>query len=245
MWKKGTSGNPKGAEPGRLRNKGGRPKGSRNTPYRYNEERRQWVPVEPAVIKVVKNEAGEDIDCLDYCQSVVSSPVMPHRERMIAAQILAPYRHPKASNRFLSKHIDLDPPKDINEAIEQRKKIMALKRVGYLSIEDANDQIAEIDGLINVMRGPDHTQRIEAIEAQLAAQDASPIEFIVEDGLGMLPVGPDDPNIIMPPNVKLVEAKEKPDDGQSGRSREPDSGAGGEGPPAAGEDQDSGRDNQG
>jgi hypothetical protein len=81
----------------------------------------EWEP------KVV--EPGDDLDCLDYCQSVVSSPSMPHRDRMQAAAILAPFRHLKPQERFLPRHIDLDPPKDINEAIEQRKKIMALKRV--------------------------------------------------------------------------------------------------------------------
>jgi hypothetical protein len=166
---------------------------------------------------------------------------------MQAAAILAPFRHLKPQGRFLPRHIDLDPPKDIDEAIEQRKKIMALKRVGYLSIEDANDQIAEIDGLINVMRGPDHTQRIAAMEARWEAQDAAPVEVIVEGGLGILPVGPDDPAVIMPPHVKLVEAKEedKSDDNQSGGSCEPDSVSGGESSPGDGEDQGPGRDSQG
>jgi hypothetical protein len=65
-----------------------------------------WTPT------IVEGE-GDSLDCLDYCQAVIDSPVMPHREKLQAAAIIAPYRHPKASSHYLSKHIDLDPPADI------------------------------------------------------------------------------------------------------------------------------------
>jgi hypothetical protein len=235
VWKKGTSGNPAGAQPGRSQNKGGRPKGSKNRGYYFKNG--EWVPKgektewEPRVV-----EPGDDLDCLDYCQSVVSSPSMPHRDRMTAAAILAPFRHLKPQGRFLSRHIDLDPPKDIDEAIEQRKKLMALKRVGYLSIEDANDQIAEIDGLINVMRGPDQTQRIELLEAQARGEGDTPqIEYIVESALGTMLPGC---NIALPESVKVIDTRPKeeeaPDDSYSGSCcadsaiRSPDAAKGGE-----------------
>jgi hypothetical protein len=194
------------------------------------------------------DNGNRPIDCLDLAQAMIDSPGIPNREKVPLIAILAQYTHVKPVGQYLSRSIVFEPPKTIDEALELRRKFMAMKYRRELTVEEADGLIADIDGHISQMRGPDHTQRIEAIEQRLAAQDAAPeIAVIVEGGLGALPVGPGEPTVIMPSHVRLVEAKEEeqPDDGQSGGPRESDRGAGDAGGPESGEDQAPGRDEQG
>jgi hypothetical protein len=179
----------------------------------------QWEP------KIVKE--GDSIDCLDLAQAMIDSPGIPNREKVPLIAILAQYTHVKPVGQYLSRSIVFEPPK-------------AMKYRRELTIDEADGLIADIDGHIAQMRGPDHSQRLDAIEARLATQDATPqIEVIVEGGLGALPVGEGESAVLMPQHVKLIESKEeeKPDDDQPSGPCEPDSGSGSGGGQASGEDQ--------
>jgi hypothetical protein len=136
-----------------------------------------WEP------KIVKE--GDSIDCLDLAQAMIDSPGIPNREKVPLIAILAQYTHVKPVGQYLSRSIVFEPPKTIDEALELRRKFMMMKYRRELTIEEADGLIADIDGHIAQMRGPDHAQRIEAMEARWGAQDAeSQIAVLVEGGLG-------------------------------------------------------------
>jgi hypothetical protein len=129
-------------------------------------------------------------------------------------------------------------PTTIDEAIEQRGQIMGLERLRLITKEDATQLITELDGWIFVKRGPDHEQRLQALEEAraLGEQDATQVQFIVESTLGALPVLDGEPSVIMPSNVKVIDARpreeeEPSDDSFSGSCAAPGSIRGSTGSP--------------
>jgi hypothetical protein len=95
--------------------------------------------------------------------------------------------------------------------------------------EDATQLITELDGWIAAKRGPDHEQRLVALEVAKANAelDLSPrVDFIVESELGLLPVGAGESQVILPKNVQVVDLRPKedsPDDDKFGGSCATDS----------------------
>jgi hypothetical protein len=229
-WEKGTSGNPKGAQPGREQNQNHKNKRGNALPVGVGSRggKTEW---KPAVVG-----EGEHIDPLDYQQSVIDNPSIPLRDRLQASALLAPFKHVKPQGQYLSRCIEFEPPATIPEALELRRKFMAMKYRCELTVEEADRLTADIDAQIAVMRGPDHEQRLRALEeARARGENTSAVSYIVEGGLPMMQMGmnrdgvPWQP-ILMPEHVRTIEApvplEEKPNDNSTFGTRPEDSDAG-------------------
>jgi hypothetical protein len=185
-FKKGVAANPRGIggfEPGRSGNLNGRPRQDSVLP------------------KIVKQ--GDSIDCLEYLQAVIDSSAS-NRDKLQAAAILAPFKHVKATGKTLSRTIDLDPPKNLPEALEQRRQIMALERVRYITTEEAALLISELDGFVEAVRGTNQDERIARLERTLEERGVPIVGVVIEGGLGPLPMPPNQPGIIMP-NLDAID----------------------------------------
>jgi hypothetical protein len=194
----------------------------------------EWKP------KIVEGDGH--IDCLDYLQSIVSDPSKSDRDRTAAALGLAPWQYVKPTGTKLATVVDLPPPQTIDEAIEQRGQIMGLERLRLLTKEDAAQLITELDGWVLLKRGPDHEQRLRALEAERRAAQDVPAIVVVEAATGILP-GCED--IVRPEHVRIEAPKEEADDDKSGGTCSEDSGLGGSASSQGDQDSSDGNDDRG
>jgi hypothetical protein len=83
---------------------------------------------------------------------------------------------------------------------------MAMKYRRELTVEESDALIKDLDAQISVLLGPDHEQRLKALEAARAngQQDAPSVQFIVESELGELP----GTSIMMPSELAMMPKTE-------------------------------------
>jgi hypothetical protein len=169
VWKPGESGNPRGRE-----------RGSRNVRTR-------------AVLAKVNGIS----DAVAWLGELVGDINAPLAIRCSAAIGLARYQHSPAP-RYLSHKIDLPAPQTIADATRNIAAIATLAAKRRIGLDEATDLANLQRAYIESVVATDLEQRMITIEQALQQANIALPGVTVVGGLPSLPIGPDEPTVIMP-----------------------------------------------
>jgi hypothetical protein len=142
-------------------------------------------------IELVVTPGGGPIDELDLLSAIVNSDA-DIRTRMGAAVGLARYRKPPAQ-RWVGKPLDLPPSTSVEQATATIAVLASLSRSNVISLEMANDLIAQEKAFIEAKTETEIETRLKALEEHLELHPPPPPEIEVIGGLPPLARDPNDP----------------------------------------------------
>ena len=167
-WKPGQSGNP-----------AGKPKGPNGSTLALREKLKgKW-------------------DSLAFLAETMAASEAALTLRVSAAIGLARYQHSPAP-RYLSHKIDLPAPQTIADATRNIATIGTLAAKRRIGLDEATDLANLQRAFIESTVATDLEQRMLTIEAALQQANIVLPGITVVGGLPSLPIGPDEPTVIMP-----------------------------------------------
>jgi hypothetical protein len=171
-YKPGESGNPKG-----------RPKGT-------------FKRDSALVLRILKDR--NDTDPLALLSTIVTCAEAPLELRVQAAGMLAPYRHARCTTRYIKRKIKLPVVSTVEESTACIALIGQLAAAGKLGLDEATDLVNMQRAFIEARTATDIEQRMLVIEAALQQANIALPGVTVVGGLPSLPIGPEEPTVIMP-----------------------------------------------
>jgi hypothetical protein len=115
---------------------------------------------------------------------------------MGAAGLVAKFRHPPAP-RKISKPVQIPIATNVVEATDNIAKIATLAAAGEIGLDEGADLVKFLESFIAARTEGDHENRLQQVE-ELLDHLNPPATVEVSGGLPELPIGPDDPGVIMP-----------------------------------------------
>jgi hypothetical protein len=171
-------------QPGVSGNPGGRPK-----------------KVRKKIVVEVNLNAGK-VDELEMLSAVVANGDVPLSTRIGAAVALAPYRHAKAG-RFVERPLDIPESTCVADSRRAIAKLAAMARNKEISLDAANDLLAQESKFLEAEVGGDLEAQMEDLKATVArleAANANAVGVTVIGGLGPLPGCSIDMPVLKPPD---------------------------------------------
>jgi hypothetical protein len=156
-------------QPGVSGNPGGRPK---NGPKRR------------VTVELLGKTDGKN-DALDLLEAVVRSDQMVLSARMTAASMVLPYRHGKAG-RFVERPLDIPESTCVADSKRAIAKLAAMARNKEISLDAANDLIAQESKFLEAEIGGNLEADMEELKAtvqRLEASNAAAPAMVVVGGL--------------------------------------------------------------
>jgi hypothetical protein len=128
-------------------------------------------------------------DALDLLEAIVRSDQMVLSARMTAAATLAPYRHAKAG-RFVERPLGIPESTCVADRKRAIAKLAAMARAKEISLDAANDLIAQESKFLEAEVGGDLEAQMAELKdtvARLAASNAASPNLVMVGGLPPLP----------------------------------------------------------
>jgi hypothetical protein len=169
--------------PGESGNPNGRPKGT-------------FKRDSALVLRILKDR--NDTDPLALLSTIVTCAEAPLELRVQAAGMLAPYRHARCTTRYIKRKIKLPVVSTVEESTACIALIGQLAAAGKLGLDEATDLVNMQRAFIEARTATDIEQRMLVIEAALQNANIALPGPVVVGGLPPLPIGRDEPTVIMP-----------------------------------------------